>query len=223
MNTVIVAPHPDDELLGCGGTLLKRASQGHTLSIIYVTSLSPSSGHSTSQIEQRQSEISATCKQLSVVQSNVHQFDFPPSSLNSTSIPLLIEKISTIFKSFQPNEVFLPFPGDAHSDHKHVFESAIACTKTFRYPSIRDVLVYETLSETNFNINPLYPSFTPNIYIDISPFFERKLQLLQNYDSEFLPHPFARSLDSVKSLAMLRGSEISQPFAESFWLLKSIQ
>ena len=132
----------------------------------------------------------------------------------------LVSEISNVFNDFQPNEVLLPHPGDVHSDHRVSFEAAITCTKWFRYPSVKRVLTYETLSETDFCLNPVESLFSPTLFIDISEFLDLKLKLLGIYKSEIGNHPFPRSFDSLRSLALLRGSQIGVKYAEAFQVLK---
>ena len=150
---------------------------------------------------------------------NLFRLNLKTSNLDQISKQLFIEKISKVFKKFQPNEIFLPFPGDAHSDHKLTFEASIACTKWFRYKFIKKVLAYETLSETNFNFDPNNKIFNPNLFVDISSKINKKIELMNIYNSEVFDHPFPRSEESIKSLAKLRGSQSGYRAAEAFMIL----
>ena len=116
----------------------------------------------------------------------------------------------------------MPYRNDAHSDHAAVFDAAVACAKTFRYPSVRSVRVYETLSETEFGIRSDDPGFRPNLFIDISPFLEQKLKIMNIYASEMAEFPFPRSDTAIRAQASVRGSQSGVLAAEAFMLLKEI-
>ena len=130
----------------------------------------------------------------------------------------LIKKIKKIFNTLNPDTVFIPNPEDAHSDHNIVAKASIACCKIFRNQNIRKIFLYETLSETNFNLLTK-KSFKPNYYFNISKSINSKIKILKIYKSEIKSHPFPRSAKSVKSLAILRGSECGYKYAEGFKLI----
>ena len=134
----------------------------------------------------------------------------------------LISKISSIFKEVQPNILYLPFKSDVHSDHRKVFEASFACTKTFRYPFIKKIYMMETLSETEFAPTTKEDSFIPNVFVDISEFIDKKLEIMKHFESEIGKHPFPRSLENIKALATFRGATSGVMYAESFMLLKEI-
>ena len=223
MNTLVVAPHPDDELLGCGGTLLRRKAEGHVLGWAVMTAMTTAAGWSQERIDQRLDEIDRVRMGLNIEQEYLYQLGFPAAQLDQISKAKIIARLSNIFESFKPNEVLLPHPGDAHSDHRLTFEAVIACTKWFRFPLIKRVMTYETLSETEFDLNPLTKGFEPNHFVDIGPFLNKNLSLLKIYSSEFGQHPFPRSLSAVKSQAILRGAQMGAEAAEAFQVLKEVE
>jgi LmbE family N-acetylglucosaminyl deacetylase len=223
MKTLIVAPHPDDELLGCGGTLLRRAREGGTVGWLLMTAITQESGWSTEQIDQRALEINQVRQGLRIAAHHFYPLNFPAAELDQFAMSMLVGEISKVFSSFQPVEVLLPHPGDIHSDHRVTFEAASACTKWFRHSSIKRVVTYETLSETEFGQNPVENPFRPNLLIDISDYLGPKLDLLSTYKSEIGDHPFPRSLNTVKSLALLRGAQMGTKAAEAFQILHSFE
>ena len=219
MKTMVIAPHPDDELLGCGGTLLKRHSQGQEIGWVVMTEMKEEFGWRKSAISERSSEIELVRKGLNIKQKNFYQLRFATSQLDIIPKQNLISSISKIFKEFMPEEIFLPYPGDAHSDHRVTFEVASACTKWFRFNNIKRVLVYETISETDFGIDPTNLTFNPNFFVDISNFIDTKTKLLNLYKSEIGSFPFPRSIETVYSLSKVRGSQSGFRAAEAFMLL----
>lgn len=217
MRTIVIAPHPDDETLGVGGTLLRRKFEGAATGWLIVTSISSEYGYAAKKVDQRAEEITNV--------SNLYDFDavfelqFPTTRLDQVPVGDLVDGIASVFKTFQPNEVFLPHPGDVHTDHGAVFNAAVACTKWFRYPSVNRVLIYETLSETDFSMGTA-KEFRPNVFVDIEPYLESKLTAMSLYSSELGEFPFPRSLKAMRALAALRGAASGFKAAEAFELLR---
>jgi LmbE family N-acetylglucosaminyl deacetylase len=219
LRTLIVGPHPDDELIGCGGTLLRRKAEGVTLGWLLMTSASSKHGWNSEKIAKRNLEIETVRKGLGVNLDHFYQLSYPTTELDQIPRNALVASVSEVFKDFQPNEVLLPHPGDAHSDHKITFEVAASCTKWFRYPSVKKVLVYETISETDASVDKKY-FFKPNLFIDIAEFSKLKMDLLKIYKSEIGLFPFPRSEVAINALEKVRGAESGFTAAEAFELLR---
>jgi N-acetylglucosamine malate deacetylase 1 len=218
MKTLVIAPHPDDELLGCGGTLLRSRSMDTTLGWLIMTKISQKYGWGPERISERESEIQQIRLGLGIQPENLFQLGFPTTRLDTIPMGDLIAKISNVFKKFQPEEVFVPHQGDVHSDHRITFDAISSCTKWFRNPSLKRILAYETLSETEFGLDSNH-EFKPNVFVDISEYMEQKIELLSIYASELREFPFPRSKSAIKALAQLRGSNSGFEYAEGFRLL----
>lgn len=216
---LVVAPHADDELLGCGGTLLRRQAEGAQVGWLLVTAIAVSDEGSCIRIESRRREIELVRQALGVLPQHLFELNFPTTRLDEYPLNDLVGQFSKIFSDFQPNEVLLPHAHDIHSDHRVVYDAACACTKWFRHPYVKRVLSYETLSETDFVLKP-EGIFRPTSYVDISSFMERKLALMRYYPSEIADHPFPRSETALRSLAYLRGAQAGFEYAEAFQLLR---
>ncbi len=219
MRTLVIAPHPDDELLGCGGTLLRRCAEGGTVGWLLMTSITETGGWSPERISQRAIEIERVREGLSISPEHLYQLGFTTTELDQIPMNSLVSSLSNIFKEFQPEEVFLPHPGDVHSDHRITFEAACACTKWFRYPSVKRVLAYETLSETDVGLDQSR-HFHPTLFVDICSHLERKIELIRIYESEIGVFPFPRSDMAIEALARFRGAQSGFMAAEAFVVLK---
>ena len=218
MSTLVVAPHPDDELLGCGGLLLRRASEGTRVGWLIATSISVEAGWTAEQVAHRQAEITNVAAGLGIRPEDVFQLGFPATQLDQVPKASLVQRMSQVFGTFLPDEVLTPHSGDVHSDHRITTEVVDACTKWFRYPSVQRVVAYETLSETGFGRSS-GEAFNPNVFVDISPWLERKLELLRIYASEMGAFPFPRSEEAVRALAQVRGAASGFDAAEAYELL----
>lgn len=217
MKTLVVAPHPDDEVLGVGGTLLRRKAEDHSLGWLIVTSIDAADGWTDQQISRRRQEVQKISQLFSFTE--VFELGIPTTQLDVVPMKELVGGISAVFASFQPNEVFVPHWGDVHSDHQAVFKAVASSSKWFRNPSINRILAYETPSETDFGLKP-NESFSPNVFIDISPYLQQKVDAMRIYESELGQHPFPRSEESIRALATIRGASSGFDFAEAFQLLR---
>ena len=222
MNKVlVVATHPDDETLGCGGTLLKHKANGDEIHWLIATDIKESEGFDKSLIKKRESEINAIEKLFNF--NSVNKLGLSTTKVDEYSMSGLISKISSVVNRVKPNIIYLPFKGDVHSDHKYIFDAAYSCTKSFRYPFIKKIYMIETLSETELSLSTKEHSFIPNLFIDISEYMDKKIELMKIYASDMGEHPFPRSERNIKALATYRGAIANCEYAESFMLVKEIK
>ncbi len=213
---LIVAVHPDDETLGCGGTLLRHKANGDEIHWLICTAIDESHGY----YKTREKEIEKVSKAYEF--DSLHNLRLKSMQIDEYTISELVGKISKVINDVEPNIIYLPFKGDVHSDHRIIFEAAYSCTKSFRYPFIKKILMVETLSETEFAPSTKEDSFIPNVFVDISEFMDKKLEIMNIFQSELGEHPFPRTERNLKALAILRGATAGCEYAESFMLLKEI-
>ncbi len=218
MNKILViAVHPDDETLGCGGTLLRHKADGDEIHWLI--------GTKTQEINPfykiREKEIEKVSKLYDF--NSVHNLHLKTMQVDEYTMSELIGKISKVINEVKPNIIYLPFKGDVHSDHRSIFEAAYSCTKSFRYPFIKKIYMIETLSETEFAPSTKEDSFIPNVFVDITDFMNKKLEIMKVFHSEMAEHPFPRSEKNLSALATFRGATAGCEYAESFVLLKEIK
>jgi len=222
MNKVLViAVHPDDETLACGGTLLKHKSNNDKIHWLIATDIKESEGFKKSTVEKRKNEINKVENLFNF--DSVSKLGLSTTKVDDYSMNSLIEKISSVINKIRPDIIYLPFKGDIHTDHKKIFNAAYSCTKSFRYPFIKKIYMMETLSETDFSLNIKDESFMPNTFVDISDFMDKKIEIMNLYDGELGDHPFPRSVKNIKALATYRGATAGCDYAESFMLIKEIK
>lgn len=217
---LVIAPHPDDEVLGCGGTILKHIAAGDDVHWCIATVMSEAHGFSKEHLEKRESEIEQVKDIMGFT--SITQFDFPATTLDTVSKSDFISAFKGVFEAVKPHTVYLPHPADIHSDHAATFDAAITCTKWFREPNVKRILCYEVLSETDFQINPVQNGFQPNVFNDITSYLEQKITAMALYESEMANFPFPRSAEAIEALAKLRGAACGAHAAESFQLLREI-
>ena len=217
-NILVIAPHPDDETLGCGGTLLRHIAEGDKVHWLIMTTISDEVDYSEKQIYTRSLEIPKVSSAYGF--SSVYQLDFITTMLDTYRRSELILNVSNIIKKLKPEIVYINYRDDVHSDHEIVFDTVASCTKSFRYPYIKKVRAYETLSETEFGIRPNSLGFRPNLWVNISAYIDRKIEIMNIYESEVDHHPFPRGERNIRSLAAYRGATAGVDSAEAFISLK---
>ncbi len=221
MRTVlVVAPHPDDETLGCGGSLLRHIAHGDEVFWLIMTRITEDMGFTPQRVSSRHLEIEQVASKYSF--KKVYRSGFDSMALDTYSKGELVSAVSAVVGETQANIIYTPYRLDAHSDHAAVFDAVASCVKSFRYPSVRSVRAYETLSETEFGMRPEDGGFRPNLFVNVTPYLDEKLRIMGLYEGEMAPHPFPRSERAIRSIATLRGATAGVEAAEAFMILREI-
>jgi len=217
---LVMAVHPDDETLGCGGTILKHKKNGDKVYYLLVTRMTKEDGFSKKIIQKREKEIKKICNRYDF--DGTFELELSTTKVDRYPIADIIKKISEVVNRVKPSVIYLPFMGDAHSDHRIMFNSFYSCVKAFRYPFIKKIFMAETISETEFSPSLKDYAFLPNYFVNISDFMEEKVRIMKVFNTEMGKHPFPRSEKNIRALATFRGSMSGCNYAESFMLLKEI-
>lgn len=215
---MVIGAHPDDEILGAGGLMLRAKDEGKKIHWLNATNMSVDYGFTSEQVERRTAEIDEVKELLQV--DVFTDFGLKPAALDRYELGTIVGKISKEINRFRPEMIVLPYRYDVHSDHRVLFDAAYSCTKSFRYPFIKKIMMMEIPSETDFTT--FDTTFTPNYFIDISNYLTKKNCLLSKYKGEIGQHPFPRSEKGIEALATLRGAQAGCFYAEAFLTLKEI-
>lgn len=220
-NILVVAPHADDEVFGCAGTLLKAKTEGAKIYWALVTEPDRMPSVTSEYLQKREENIAKICSKMGF--ESCFRLGFSSCYLDTYPILEIIEKLSIIIKKTTVDTIFIPYRHDAHSDHKIVYDASVACTKSFRFTNVKRVFAYETQSETDFDQHPNIGRFAPNYFVDITRELPDKLDLISVYDTEINEHPFPRSLQSAEAYAIVRGCSANCTYAEAFQIIKMIE
>ena len=218
MKLLVISPHPDDEVLGVGGTMHRLAGEGHEVTVAIATKgwapLYPET-----QVAQVRAEAQAANAALGV--KTVRFMDLPVTRLHALPEHELNAAFDRLVTDEKPEWVFLPFPGDRHEDHRQVFDASLVALRPVADRAfVKRILCYETVSETHWSASRLEPAFEPQLWFDISEHLDAKLDAMRKYASQLRPAPDARSLEAVSALATWRGSVGGMPAAEAFVLVR---
>lgn len=216
---LIIAPHPDDEVLGVGGTIARFADEGHEVYVVIMTKgYPPDFSEETNQTDRQ--EALAAHQVLGVKETMF--LSLPAARLDTVPHRDVNAQLFELIQKIQPNTLFIPFVGDIHIDHQLVFLSSLVAARPNNPDAPKAIYAYETLSETNWNAPYLTANFVPNVFVDISPYLETKLEAMGMYASQIKPFPNERSEESLRALATLRGSTVGRFAAEAFYLVRQV-
>ncbi len=219
MRVLAISAHPDDETLGCGGTLLKHKANGDEIYWMIATQ-SHEPQWSAECIERKAVEVDRVAEAYGIKQ--CFRLGLPTVRLDTIPQNDLIEHIREVISEAKPEVVYLVHCGDVHTDHQAVFTATMAVLKPFYMArfGVRRVLSYEVLSSTD--AAPPHPNaaFTPNVFSDITPHIEGKLEIMAIFETEIQPDPMPRSLSGIRALARYRGATIGTEYAEAFMLVR---
>lgn len=221
MNVLVIAAHPDDETLGCGGVLLKHNAAGDNLYWLVATQAYQPQW-SAETIELKAEEVSEVERAYGI--KSCFKLGFPAGQLDTQPMDELIRSIYQVISQVSPQIVYLVNGGDVHTDHYAVFTASMSVLKPFHMANlgVKKVICYETLSSTEAGPNQAGRGFSPNIFSDITPYMERKIEILDIYRTEIQSDPMPRAPSALRALARFRGATISVEYAEAFVLIREL-
>lgn len=215
MRILVFAPHPDDEILGCGGVMAKHIAHGDDVYVCVVTS---------SRVEKyrvmHQNYARKVGEYMGV--KDVFFFDYPTVELSTVNDRDFTGSFNELIQKIRPEIVYIPFYGDMHTDHKKVADAAMVALRPYSAPSVRAICAYETLSETGWNYPTVDKTFIPNVFEDISSYVDMKIHAMEMYETKIEKPPHPRSAEGIRALAKYRGGTVGVEYAEAFMCLRVI-
>lgn len=225
MNVLVIAPHADDETIGCGGTIARLAAEGHQVTVAIMTGHGEERPHPIWPQEVfdgiRAEAVQAHA--LLGVTKTIHR-EIPAVGVGEMPVWELNGIVHGVFEEVRPEIVFVPFQFDLHDDHRRLFTAASVAWRpsTEMGRGIGWIYAYETPSETHWNFSNVEPGFTPNVWFEIEDHLETKLAALRCFESQIDDFPGARSIEALEALARFRGSQIHAAAAEAFVLVRQL-
>jgi LmbE family N-acetylglucosaminyl deacetylase len=216
---LVIAPHPDDEVLGCGGVIARHSRRGDQVHVVIVTRGIPEIFPPES-IENTRLELNEAHHILGVA--SVIFLDFPAPRLDVTSGQVIADSIRAVVSELHPDTIYLPHHGDIHGDHRAVNMATIIAARPNGAVCVSRLLAYETLSETEWGNLSSSDAFRPTVFVDISDYLPDKLKAMECYESQLKHSPHARSLEAIRALATYRGHTVNLAAAEAFMLVREI-
>ena len=216
-SVLVIAAHPDDEALGCFGTLLKHRSKGDKINLVFLTDgVSSRKKNNKEKIKRRKNCIKAA-KLLDLNKDNIFFLDYPDNMMDSVPLLNVVRDIEKIKKKIMPDTIYTHFSNDLNVDHRIAFQAAVTSSRPKENETVKKIFCFEILSSTEWaDKNKIV--FNPNYFVDISEYIDIKINALKFYEKEMMNKPNSRSIENVKNLSSFRGSTVGMNFAEAFFI-----
>lgn len=219
-SVLVVAAHPDDEVLGCGGTLLRHVAQGDQVHIMILaeglTSRAPQRDVKGFQAELDALHQNAQRVAKALGAKSIGLFNFPDNRMDHVDLLDVVKVIEGAIDEFSPEIVYTHHAGDVNIDHLQTHNAVVTACRSLPGQSVRELYFFETPSSTEWQMQTSDKVFLPTLYVDIAEVFEKKIKTLELYASEMRDYPHARSYKAVEILARFRGYAAGLEFAEAF-------
>lgn len=217
---LIIAPHPDDEMIGLGGSIIRNIEIGNEIYVCFVCRGKEPLFSDEDVLRCRRE--TSDCHAFLGIRERYY-LDFPSVMLEKEDRYKINDGILSVLKKVAPTSVYIPHYGDLQKDHQIVAEAAMVAMRPKYELGVKRIYGYETLSETGWNTPNIQNEFIPNVFVDISKQLEKKVKAMAFYASQLSPFPNARSVEAIEALARYRGALIHVAAAEAFMLIREIQ
>jgi len=219
---LIICAHPDDEVIGCGGTI-SLLSKLAKIDLLVLTNGEGSRNFiDKKKLEkapfERKKMLQKSCKILGI--RNIHQFDFPDNQLDSCTILQITKLLEKYINKYKPDTIFTHYKNDLNIDHRKVFEATVTAARPFKNKFIKNLISFEITSSTELSLST--EKFNPNLFIDITNKIKVKQKALKIYKKQFSKDPSLLNIKNIISFAKYRGGYIGTKYAEAFEVVRIV-
>jgi LmbE family N-acetylglucosaminyl deacetylase len=222
MKVLVIAAHPDDEILGCGGTIARHVEEGDTVTVLILAEGVTSRDHKRERDkkEKELSELEKACRSANAILGvhNIYLHDYPDNRMDSIDLLEITKMVEGYINKYEPDIVYTHHRGDLNIDHRVIHDTVVTACRPLPSSRVKTLLFFEVASSTEWQTPASAPYFTPNWFVDISTTMNKKLAALGAYDSEMRNWPHARSVEALEYLARWRGATVGVNAAEAFML-----
>lgn len=226
MSILVLAAHPDDEVLGCGGTIARRVEEGEQVYIAIlgegITSRYNEREEADQQLVDGLEETSREVAELLGVK-EIYSHNFPDNRFDTVPLLKVVKTVEDLIDEVQPEIVYTQHGGDLNIDHKIVYRATLTATRPMTDCPVRKVYAYEVASSTEWAFQEFSPPFRPNTFVEIEDTLEQKVEAMQMYETEARPYPHPRSAQSLRAIAHNWGRTAGLQAAEAFELVRSVE
>jgi len=218
---LIIAAHPDDEAIGCGGYIAKKSSQNAEIKAIFLTNgVSARDDSCKKDINLRKKSLEESSKILGIKEFSI--LNFPDNQLDAIPLINVIKEVEKVIIKFRPEIILTHHIGDLNIDHQITHKATITACRPINGKSVKQILSFEVLSSTEWQSSSSSEQFIPNYFVNITDFIDKKISSLKSYQEELRKSPHSRSLEAIKALAKLRGETSGYKYAESFKIIRQL-
>ena len=226
MSVLVIAAHPDDEVLGCGGTIARLARKGQDVFIAILGEGMASRYERREQADQAMMETLRACsRQVAefLGAKDLFMYDLPDNRFDDVPLLEVIKKIEELIERVKPRIIYTQHGGDLNMDHAVVYRATLTATRPTAGCPVKELYAYEVPSSTEWAFAQFAPAFRPNVFVDISTTLGVKLKAIQIYESELRSFPHPRSVGALRAIAQRWGSVAGLEAAEAFELVRAIR
>jgi LmbE family N-acetylglucosaminyl deacetylase len=220
---LVVAAHPDDEVLGCSGTMARHASEGDEVYVVFMSDgVSSRTSIESNEVEARKQAAKDASNILGIVQPP-RFLGFPDNRMDTVALLDIVQTLEQVINEIEPEVVYTHHSGDLNIDHKITHQAVMTACRPQPGFCVREIYSFEVLSSTEWN-SPVKSinTFTPNVFIDLTGIWGQKIKALDCYKDELRDYPHARSYKNIEALAVFRGASVGLQYAEAFQLERKI-
>jgi LmbE family N-acetylglucosaminyl deacetylase len=225
MKILVVAAHPDDEVLGCGGTIARLAKQGHSVSINILGQGLTSRFKRPDQADSDELKALHDCSRRAgklLGAKDVSLFDLPDNRFDTVPLLDVVKNIEDQVQRLQPEVVYTHHSGDLNIDHLISHRAVLTATRPTVGQPVKEIYGFEVPSSTEWAFSQFQPAFSPNFFVDITDTLDTKIEAMKLYKTETREFPHPRSAQALTALAQYRGSSVGMKAAEAFVLLRKL-
>lgn len=220
---LVLAPHCDDEILGCGGVMARYVDEGVTVYVAVITNGHLGAPELFSEEGTKKVRREAVEAHQYIGVNETYFLDFPAPKLDSVPSYKLSIELNKLINKLEISTLYIPHRGDIHKDHRQTYEAALVAARPINGCTVRKIYAYETLSETEWAAPFGDDMFIPTVFVDISEHIEKKKKAFQFFETQIKEFPHSRSLKSIEVLSNYRGATIGTKNAEAFMLIREIR
>jgi len=220
MKVLVVAAHPDDEILGVGGTVAAHVDRGDEVTLAVMCE-----GVSIRYDPVRHDEVVRQAHEAASILgvSDLVLKNLPDQRLDTIPLGEVIGEVEALVRDRQPKTVYTHFGGDINRDHQIIAEAVLVATRPYAAPSVREILMFETPSSTEWGSSQLLPAFDPSVFVDITAAIDRKVKAFLCYSAEVVDYPHPRSEEALRARARFWGNRVNMNMAEAFTVVRSLR
>jgi len=225
MKVLVVAAHPDDEVLGCGGTVLRHVAGGDEVFIAILGEgvMARADGRNKSRLSKERDRVRDAAVRVAraLGAGDLFRHDFPDNRMDQVPLLEIVKVVEGVLTRFRPDRVYTHFANDLNIDHCMISRAVVTASRPLSTQTVPEIYAFETLSSTEWAFGPS-EGFKPDTFVEISSFLEKKIEAMSLYETETSPFPHPRSAEAIRALAMRRGSQSGLRCAEAFMLVRKI-
>jgi len=220
MKVLVVAAHPDDEILGVGGTVATHVDRGDDVTLAVMCE-----GVSIRYDPERHDEVVRQAHGAASILgvTDLVLKNLPDQRLDTIPLGQVIGEVEALVRDRRPEIVYTHFGGDINRDHQVIAEAVLVATRPYAAPSVREILMFETPSSTEWGSSQLLPAFDPSVFVDISAVIDRKVEAFLCYSAEVVDYPHPRSDRALRARAQFWGNRVNREMAEAFTVVRSLR